>query len=683
MRHIFTRVLVAFALVAGATAAAPPTARADGPSPLTAAVKVAAYPGQTKPLSGQVVTITGDIGTDGARAVTLQKYSSSWSTFTTGTTAADGTFSLDGSTTSASRRFRVVAAKTATLPAVTTAEVTVTTLADSVTLSVFRAGNTLQIAGQASIPLAGRAFALQYKSGSSWVAVTTVPAAIAEDAAGALKATTAVNGSKTYRLLGEPVGSLPALASNSVAFSASPAALGKNVIYVTTTSGGTPTTKGKDYPGKATLVADGVVTGPVDLETIAVRGNSSATKPKKPYKLKFIDKQKPFGMKSDRTWILLANYVDRTLVRSKVAFDLGKKQNGLAWTADSKFTELYINGKYIGSYQITQSIKIDSNRVNADKKYGQVIENDPHYASDGVPGFKGLSGQPFSFKDPDEWKTVAAGPNAVNDPAKGWLDPEGLTTEKVTQVTKKINVFEAILYGQDKKKDWSKIDPTSLGDCTWGDFSLTSTALSTAEWAKAATCDWEDFLDMASAVDYILVREFTKDNDADFYRSNFFWINDYTSLTQKIKMGPVWDFDRSAGAHDPSSTNIQLPTGWWTNGNGSSNHNTNKIHWFTRIWKDSRFVTALKERWGNKHADYLAVSDGDNSGVNLAVAQLDDPAAVTGATDSQVAANDRATWGSSGSRYKAKSSTYKGEVAWLKDWYAKRYVWMNAEIAKF
>ncbi|MGB4890489.1 MAG: hypothetical protein WBP09_02340, partial [Propionicimonas sp.] len=110
MRHIFTRVLVAFALVAGATAASQPTARADDPSPLTAAVKVAAYPGQTKPLSGQVVTITGDIGTDGARAVTLQKYSSSWSTFTTGTTAADGTFSLDGSTTSASRRFRVVAA---------------------------------------------------------------------------------------------------------------------------------------------------------------------------------------------------------------------------------------------------------------------------------------------------------------------------------------------------------------------------------------------------------------------------------------------------------------------------------------------------------------------------------------------------------------------------------------------
>ena len=71
------------------------------------------------------------------------------------------------------------------------------------------------------------------------------------------------------------------------------------------------------------------IVGPLTLETIAVRGNSSATKPKKPYKLKFADKQAPFGMVKDRTWILLANYVDRTLVRSKVAFELGKKQDGL------------------------------------------------------------------------------------------------------------------------------------------------------------------------------------------------------------------------------------------------------------------------------------------------------------------------------------------------------------------
>ena len=409
-----------------------------------------------------------------------------------------------------------------------------------------------------------------------------------------------------------------------------------------------------------------------------MRGNSTAGKPKKPYKLKFTDKQKPFGMKSDKTWLLLANYIDRSLVRTKIAFDLGKKQNGLAWSADSTFTELYINGKYVGSYQLTQSIKIDGNRVPADKKYGQIIENDPHYATDGVPGFNGLSGMPFSFKDPDEWKPLSEASGGVFDSGKNtFVDPEGLTTAKVTAVTKKINTFEYILYGATKTKDWSKINTASLADCSWSLVDLTKATLSASEKSAIQNCDWADFLDLQAATDYILVREFTKDNDADFYRSNYFWLNDYRSMTGKLTMGPVWDFDRSAGAHDPSATGIEKSSGWWTNGSGSVNHNTNKIHWFTRIWKDPRFVSAIKARWSEKKAEYQAVA---TSGVNLAVAQLDDSTATIGKADSIVAANDRALWGSSGSRYAPKSSSYAGEVTWLKNWYAARYSWMDKAI---
>ena len=39
----------------------------------------------------------------------------------------------------------------------------------------------------------------------------------------------------------------------------------------------------------------------------------------------------------------------------------------------------------------------------------------------------------------------------------------------------------------------------------------------------------------------------------------------------------------------------------------------------------------------------------------------------------QVAENDRKIWKSSGSRYKAKTSTYPAEVAWIKKWYSDRY----------
>ena len=48
----------------------------------------------------------------------------------------------------------------------------------------------------------------------------------------------------------------------------------------------------------------------------------------------------------------------------------------------------------------------------------------------------------------------------------------------------------------------------------------------------------------------------------------------------------------------------------------------------------------------------------------------------------QVAANDRAVWEDFGGRYHPKASTYSGELAFLRNWYAERYAWMNRELMK-
>ena len=434
-----------------------------------------------------------------------------------------------------------------------------------------------------------------------------------------------------------------------------PSTLGKNVVYVTTNSGGTPVTKGVDYPGKAVIKDGDQISETFDLETIAVRGNSSADKAKKPYKLKFEDKQKPFGMKNDKTWIMLANYGDRTLIRSMVAWDLGMLLDGLQWTPDSTFAELFLNGKYLGSYQMVQSIKIDNKRVDVSDTTGQVIEFDPHWKEDGVPGMVGKTGVNYAWKDPDEFKDLDG----------GGQDPEGLTNAKISAMKTKIRNFETVLYGADGKKDWSKVHYSTL----------------------APEDDWMTYLDLDSAVDYYLAREFTKDNDADMYRSNFFYTNDVDPDSvdannpddpDKLFMGPIWDFDRSAGAKPAGgSTTITEPTGWWMRGNGSQNHDTNKIHWYTRIAKDPRFLKALHDRWAAKKADFEAVGP---TGVSAAVRKM------SGIDDyelgKQVAANDRKVWGSFGGRYAPKTSSYTGELSWVRDWYLDRYTWMDNELGK-
>ena len=431
--------------------------------------------------------------------------------------------------------------------------------------------------------------------------------------------------------------------------SGGPKTLGKNRVYVTTDSGKTPVTKGVDYEGKAVMASGDVETATWDVEEIAVRGNSSATKAKKPYKLKFEDKQKPFGMKNDKTWILLANYGDWTLVRSMVAWDLGKMFDGLKWTPTSTFAELFLNGKYLGSYQMVESIKIDKNRVNVDAETGQVIEIDPHWKEDGVPGFVGESGLNYAWKDPDEFKELDNGDE----------DPEGLTNAKINDMKQKIRNFEDVLYA----RDWSKV----------ADFD-----------SLPAADDWKTYLDMDSAVDYYITREFTKDNDANFYRSNFFYTNDVDPNSDaKLFLGPIWDFDRSAGACTScENTGVASPSGWWMRGGGKSTHNTNNIHWYTRLIKDPRFLNALHDRWAEMRGELESTFAGEPRGpaVSRAVTKLG------GADDydlgKQVAANDRAVWQNYGTRYHARSSTYSGELEWLRNWYKDRFNWMDGQLKK-
>jgi hypothetical protein len=48
-------------------------------------------------------------------------------------------------------------------------------------------------------------------------------------------------------------------------------------------------------------------------------------------------------MASAKKWILLANYDDKTMLRNALAFHISE-MSGTAWTPNSRFVELYLNG---------------------------------------------------------------------------------------------------------------------------------------------------------------------------------------------------------------------------------------------------------------------------------------------------------------------------------------------------
>lgn len=129
------------------------------------------------------------------------------------------------------------------------------------------------------------------------------------------------------------------------------------------------------------------------------RGNATWTYPKKPYKLKLDKNASILGMEEAKDWVLLANYCDKTLLRTSIAFQLSRLMH-FPWTPDDQFVEVVLNGEYLGNYQITEAIEQGSNRIDIPKQ-GFIFERDGYYNQEPKYFVSALRGYGYSFKNPD------------------------------------------------------------------------------------------------------------------------------------------------------------------------------------------------------------------------------------------------------------------------------------------
>lgn len=129
------------------------------------------------------------------------------------------------------------------------------------------------------------------------------------------------------------------------------------------------------------------------------RGNASWTFPKKPYRLKFANKQSPLGAPaSAKKWTLINNYGDKTLMRNILAFEVSRRV-GLSYTPFSHPVDVILNGEYRGCYLLCDQVEAASERVDA--KDGYLIEIDG-YAYDEDVWFSSNKNTPVTIKHPDE-----------------------------------------------------------------------------------------------------------------------------------------------------------------------------------------------------------------------------------------------------------------------------------------
>lgn len=225
--------------------------------------------------------------------------------------------------------------------------------------------------------------------------------------------------------------------------------------------------------------------------SIKGRGNSTWGYPKKPYALKLDKKEKILGMKKHKRWCLMANWMDRTMMRNAVAFEISRNTE-LAWTPSGKYVEVILNGSHIGNYYLCEQIKVDENRVNIaelDPKAtegdgitgGYIFELDVYY--DEVYKFRSATKNfPWMFKDPDE----------VNEAQFNWAQNY-------------VNEMEDALY-----------------DAT-----------------KFANREFADYMNLESYVDWWFVNELTMNGEIGHPKSCYM----HKDANGKMTAGPVWDYD--------------------------------------------------------------------------------------------------------------------------------------------
>ena len=312
-------------------------------------------------------------------------------------------------------------------------------------------------------------------------------------------------------------------------------------IYINTFDGSNIDSKTTYKYAKLWRIQDGE-TEFIDSLEIRGRGNITRGVDKKPYRIKFKEKEKFLGKgyAKARNWTLLANAVDKTLIRNAVASFIGKEL-GQSFVPAAKFVDLSLNGYFVGNYQISDHIDIRPHRIDiveqeespagdADISGGYFMElGSPAY--DQVKNFTTNRGVVVGIKSPDE---------------------DVITYSQIYYLQKYMNNVE------------SRIFSSSYRDPERG---------------------YRQLFDSLALASWYLTVEYTANCDGLY--SIYCYKN---QADDRLYMGPIWDYDiafNNCYRLGEMTDKLMLDNGY----------SSNERQWFKRMYNDPWFKNLIGRRW--------------------------------------------------------------------------------------
>ena len=313
-------------------------------------------------------------------------------------------------------------------------------------------------------------------------------------------------------------------------------------IYINTFNGRDITSKDNYVYARMWCVYENDSIAFFDSLEIRGRGNATWSLAKKPYKLKFHEKEKFLGKgyANAKKWTLLANHGDKTLIRNAVTREMGEFM-GLKNNPAAKFVDVTLNDRYDGTYQISDQVEVRAHRV-------KVTEQDyPLSETSDITGgylFEAISSE-YNFR------TSHSVPIRIHYP-----DEDEIDQRQRDYAMQFVNKFDERLYAEDfTDKDAGyrpMVDSVSLAN-------------------------WYLCTEMSGNVDGFYSTYFYKEQQDD----HIFW-------------GPLWDYDIAynndnrdrEGQGNNTLEQLMSDVGY-----------NNCRRWVSRMWEDPWFARLINRRF--------------------------------------------------------------------------------------
>lgn len=320
------------------------------------------------------------------------------------------------------------------------------------------------------------------------------------------------------------------------------------------------------------------------------RGNTTWDWPKKPYAIKLAKKKEVLGMAKHKRWVLLANIIDKSMIRNSVAFMIAKAcyndgtgaQQG--WNPSGHSVELVLNGKHLGNYLLCEQIKIDGNRIDiaesdtpttSTSDQGYLLEIDRYWGNDATEqlywtSYRKSTSYAQSYNSNysymygtnyyDGGVQVSYGNYKMKFGLKGPDDGDlgengaGKNTAAYQFIYNKVNDTEKWI------------------------FNTMTTSTSLDEIAK--------YIHVDSYIDYWLTFEVAMNQEPNNPGSVYMYYDPSDGL---LHAGPIWDFDYGTYMYDYNDCGLYY--------NKSSHFILANSIWYCRLLQNTAFQNRVSERW--------------------------------------------------------------------------------------